>query len=158
MSERIKKICPDCKKPFVTVKNAKKCYTCSMWPTPRNIKIAICKQCGEQLTHNKDQTCDLCNGIPIDFHSNNELSKIYFIQDKKSNAIKIGLSTNPRRRLRSIQAYNPNVLHLLLTLDTDNPKKTERLLHEKFQKCHIHGEWFKETMELRSFIEEGVNA
>lgn len=76
---------------------------------------------------------------------------VYFILTKKLKAVKIGVSADPLRRLEALQIGNPSKLKLLLTIN-QNIYLNEKRLHEKFEKWHIRGEWFKYTKELKDYI------
>ena len=76
---------------------------------------------------------------------------VYFI--KQTNDIfKIGVSINPEKRLAEIQVGNPFELTIYKTIYHDEYKLLELLLHKKFIKRRIRGEWFniyqKEIDEL----------
>lgn len=80
-----------------------------------------------------------------------EPSRVYFIRGDKTNSFKIGISSNPRNRLKTMQTGSP--VKLLLTRDIEvlNPVEIERLLHKEFAKYKIHGEWF--SMPWKDAIE-----
>lgn len=80
---------------------------------------------------------------------------IYFIQEKGTNAIKIGITTNVLSRLHSLGTSNPYELELLAT--TNGTEEDEKNLHEKFSKYRLKGEWFKENDELLKLIKETRN-
>jgi len=66
---------------------------------------------------------------------------IYFIQDTGSNAIKIGHSGEPLKRLAQCQTGSPHKLIMIGVID-GGPKE-ERQLHRRFKKFHLRGEWFR---------------
>lgn len=66
---------------------------------------------------------------------------IYFIQDTGSHAIKIGVSTDPERRLRSLQTATASKLVLLGVVPGD--LSTEAELHRHFADYRLRGEWFR---------------
>lgn len=70
---------------------------------------------------------------------------VYFITDN-ANAMKIGKSRNPWRRLSQLQANNSNNLEILTVFALDSKKEMDHLekqFHKYFDKCKLHGEWFK---------------
>lgn len=75
---------------------------------------------------------------------------IYFIQDTKSRAIKIGTSRNPAARLKELQTAHAHALVLLAVMDGGVTE--ERKLHQRF--VRLHGEWFEPTPELITFVRE----
>ncbi len=79
---------------------------------------------------------------------------IYFIQDQKTYAIKIGFTAgNPLSRLDALQTGNPNKLSLLKSIDGD--MGLESSLHEQFKESRINGEWFHPSADLLKYIIEG---
>jgi len=76
--------------------------------------------------------------------------KIYFIQSVSGGPIKIGVSNSPKNRLKDIQLMCPYKLNLLATIKGD--RKKEQLLHRKFKKYRLHGEWFEDNNEIKKYI------
>ena len=63
------------------------------------------------------------------------------------NAIKVGLSADPEKRIKTMQVGNPYKVRLVGKLPCDTrgqAKKLERKIHEDGRKYHIRGEWFRE--------------
>lgn len=65
---------------------------------------------------------------------------IYFITNESQTTVKIGYSSDPKRRLGSIQTGQFEKLLLFGT--APGTKKVEKHLHELFKKFRIRGEWF----------------
>jgi hypothetical protein len=70
---------------------------------------------------------------------------IYFIQDTVTRAIKIGYSTNPPKRLTSLQNSNQNKLVLLYAMHGELEHESELL--QRFDTFKMEGEWFKGEIE-----------
>jgi hypothetical protein len=90
------------------------------------------------------------SGLKRPFGSNVKRGHIYFIQQGDSGPIKIGFSTRPKERLRTLQTAHTdklNMLHCELGSEAD-----EARLHRKFSNIHIKGEWFKADDSLVEFI------
>jgi hypothetical protein len=66
---------------------------------------------------------------------------IYFIKDTGTQAIKIGYSAKPPRRVGDLQTGNPHKLVLLGTVG--GKKADEEALHVKFAQYRLEGEWFR---------------
>lgn len=84
-------------------------------------------------------------------------SWVYFVFNKDSNAIKIGIAKNVKNRLRSLQTSSPAKLELLATIKRENSrtaKELEKFLHDKFSSFWITGEWFEAQYELMNYIEQ----
>jgi hypothetical protein len=77
---------------------------------------------------------------------------IYFIQQGENGAIKIGYSTDPEKRLRTLRTASPYPLQMRLVIE--GGKKLEKELHDKFADCQLDGEWFEATDVLLRFMEE----
>lgn len=74
---------------------------------------------------------------------------IYFILQQSARInhipVKIGLSNNPKRRLKALQTGNPRKLTLRGTVKTSSRRDAfalERQLHSKYKDKSINGEWF----------------
>ena len=73
---------------------------------------------------------------------------IYFIQDTKSRAVKIGTSRNPVARMKELQVAHSAPLVLLAVMDGSVAE--EHALHRRFTR--LSGEWFEPTPELITFV------
>ncbi len=78
--------------------------------------------------------------------------KVYFAQEERSKAIKIGSSINPAARINQLQAATPERIVLLATMP--GGIDLEESLHLRFAKYQIHGEWFEAGPELLEFVAE----
>lgn len=77
---------------------------------------------------------------------------IYFVQEDPDGPIKIGCSTDPSRRLNTLQTGQPRSLELLAVLPGD--RELEKQIHERCARFCIRGEWFEPAQELLDFIYE----
>ena len=77
---------------------------------------------------------------------------IYFIQCTTTGFVKIGKSTNPKSRLKSLQCGSPTKLKLIKKIE--GGIYLESILHEYFKHLHRHGEWFKYDGELKRFLKD----
>jgi hypothetical protein len=84
-------------------------------------------------------------------------TSIYFIQDVETKEVKIGLSANPKARLRQIQTGHPHQL-VLVRVVQGGMIGDERHLHRMLRHLHIRGEWFRGDMCIDSVIEEMINS
>lgn len=75
---------------------------------------------------------------------------IYFAQDTVSEAIKIGYSAKPAKRLAGLQTANPHKLVMLGMIK--GKADDEAALHSQFASHRLHGEWFNGTI-LESVLE-----
>lgn len=75
---------------------------------------------------------------------------IYLITCLQNNSCKIGFSSDPKKRLTSLQTSNPYKLELSAIIDGDIIKEKE--LHEKFKEFSLLGEWFKYNQSIMEFF------
>ncbi len=73
---------------------------------------------------------------------------VYFIQN--GNAVKIGVSHTPSKRMSDMSTHNHSSLKLLGVVS--GGLKRERSLHKRFAKHHIKGEWFKLVPQIVDYI------
>lgn len=66
---------------------------------------------------------------------------VYAILNSKDNAVKIGFSADPFKRLGQIQTNNVNKLELLLMFQGDST--IENAIHKELALFHLSGEWFR---------------
>ena len=66
--------------------------------------------------------------------------KTYLIKENNTSFYKIGKSTNPTLREKTLQRQMPNI-HIVKIWDKD----IEKTLHKKYKQQRVRGEWFKLT-------------
>lgn len=67
-------------------------------------------------------------------------SRVYFVQNIRSGAVKIGYSTDVSKRISSLQTSSDDRLVLIRLID--GGPRTEAWLHKRFATRRIRGEWF----------------
>lgn len=67
---------------------------------------------------------------------------VYFVIERESDTIKIGVSTQIRRRLAQLQTGSPNELELMGWITPEDDYGTEKALHQKYEEWRFRGEWF----------------
>jgi N6-adenosine-specific RNA methylase IME4 len=77
-------------------------------------------------------------------------SLIYFLYEKSSHRVKIGLTKNLNKRIDSLQTGNSSQLLLAGVILGEQPKEAE--IHAKFDHLRVNGEWFSCSNELIKFI------
>lgn len=75
---------------------------------------------------------------------------VYFISD--GEAIKIGTSTRPDRRVRALQTSHPRRLRIVGVMR--GGAALEQELHRKFRRVRLKGEWFSDCAEINDFIDQ----
>jgi hypothetical protein len=81
---------------------------------------------------------------------------VYFILNKKRNAVKIGYSANPAKRLAALQTSNSDKLVFLGAIVGD--VSLERTLHEAFRNSRLSGEWFRYEDDVKAYISRYTTA
>ena len=74
--------------------------------------------------------------------------KLYFIQGASTGRIKIGVSTDIRRRITEMQLSE--TVEVLLEIDGD--EKLESELHNRFKEHQAHGEWFYPSPDILNYV------
>lgn len=75
--------------------------------------------------------------------SKNSVGYIYFLNIVGTNKYKIGVSTNPKRRLRDISSYIPFELKLLSIHKLNTPYEIEQDFINLYSDNLIKNEWFE---------------
>lgn len=70
------------------------------------------------------------------------MGQVYIINAIGTSMYKIGFSDSVETRLRSLQTGSPSRLRLVHTMQHNNEREIERLLHTIFAKKRSHNEWF----------------
>ena len=72
---------------------------------------------------------------------------LYAIQAPVSGLVKIGSSSDPAGRFKTIQAMSPEMLEMRIISPVDG-RELEKSFHERFAHLRHHGEWFRQEQEL----------
>lgn len=75
---------------------------------------------------------------------------VYFIQSERGGPIKIGVATNVRARIDSLQSGNWEKFIILGVMS--GTYKHENILHRHFAQHRLFGEWFADSIEIRNAI------
>jgi hypothetical protein len=75
---------------------------------------------------------------------------IYLIKCTETNTCKIGYTSSPENRLCQLQTGNPFALELVATIS--GSISDEKLLHQKFDKFRLKGEWFEYAEEIKEYF------
>ena len=73
---------------------------------------------------------------------------LYAIQAPVSGLVKIGSSSDPSGRFKTIQAMSPELLVMHVVAKRDG-RELEKRLHKRLSDDRHHGEWFENTQELQ---------
>jgi len=91
------------------------------------------------------------------------MNYVYLIKNSEDDTYKIGVSKNPRKRLKQHQTGNSSELILIDTYQTENAYKIEKILHRRYSFLRKEGEWFSLSLiEQFNFVndckktEEGI--
>lgn len=76
---------------------------------------------------------------------------VYFIKSEKTHEVKIGFTAGAiEKRMASLQTAHPCKLKLMAIIP--GSMEHENSLHEKFDSIRLHGEWFRPSPDLLTFI------
>ena len=92
------------------------------------------------------------SGITISNKRKNVNGYIYFIKSENSNFYKLGVSSNPKRRLADIDSYLPFNLEILSLHYFLNVYDVEEYFQEKYSNYKIRREWYNLTTDEASNI------
>jgi hypothetical protein len=70
------------------------------------------------------------------------MNEIYLIQKLTDSTFKIGVSKNPKRRIKSVQTGNEGKLKIFCTYPSEYAYKIEKTLHRLYSHCKCEGEWY----------------
>jgi hypothetical protein len=82
------------------------------------------------------------------YEERNETLYVYAIREEGTGNIKLGISTNPERRLAQLQTGNSSQLSLIGMRIAVDGYRTERRIQEANKQHHIHNEWYTEQATL----------
>lgn len=82
------------------------------------------------------------------------MGKFVYVMEAGKGVYKIGVSSDPQQRLKSVQTGSGDKVELVFTYFTSEPFYYEKLMHRKFTDNQVIGEWFK--FKDRCFIKEIV--
>ena len=87
----------------------------------------------------------------------NKHTKIYLMIDKNTGFYKIGRSTNPSHREKTLQSEKPTIEMLFFY---DAIVSDEKVLHDKFKDKRIRGEWFdlsgSDILNIKNYFENNL--
>ena len=78
---------------------------------------------------------------------------VYFAKADGIDAVKIGYTSRPQiwKRIANMQTGCPTKIRIIMYFLEAN-RKLETLLHRKFKKHRLHGEWFSYNEEIKWFV------
>ena len=81
---------------------------------------------------------------------------VYFIEEEGTNRVKIGYSSDPGRRLRTMQTGNSRRLNLLFTIPGD--AGVEKRFHDRYKHAQVRhsSEWFYFDSQIKELFEAAV--
>jgi len=77
---------------------------------------------------------------PDGYYKFNWDTLLYFICDENANYLKIGISKEPKYRIKALQTGNP--INLVLLLNFHATQTIEIRLHNYLKKYNLSGEWY----------------
>jgi hypothetical protein len=108
----------------------------------------ICPECKESIESFSDIHINNNNVI---CYSQLKAAYVYLLHDLDADLLKIGYTTNMKKRLHQIKLNNNNkvvfVSHFL------GSRYNEKILHNKWSKYRIKQEWFSHEHEIVEYFE-----
>jgi hypothetical protein len=77
---------------------------------------------------------------------------VYLMQSSQSRLLKIGRSLSPEARLHTLQCADPTIFLIGAWAATD-ARMVEQLLHKRYRRQRVDGEWFKLTQVQQNELE-----
>ena len=111
------------------------CVNDTAYPFP------LCGECYERL------------GVFDPRESRAEASFVYFVLNRDTGSIKIGVSTDPQKRLSAMQSGTDSELILLATVTCKHDPNLEAHLHAAYAKHRKVREWFHPSDEVLDLVE-----
>lgn len=105
-------------------------------------KFGKCSLFNKLKTRKKDATCYLYYESIKGKYLSDDNDGVYIIGNLDYGVCKIGYSKNPHKRIKMIQTGCPYPVSILKYYSGIG-KREERLLHKKYQRYKLQGEWFK---------------
>ena len=68
---------------------------------------------------------------------------VYLIQSLEEGYYKIGVSKNPKKRIKQLQTGNSSELKLIYSYPSEYANKIEKALHGQLSHCKKECEWFE---------------
>lgn len=129
----------------------------------------ICQFCGEKVRYwdteaslSFNATVDdnfishQCSDTNVDTSST--IEGVYFVVTPNNEKVKIGRSIDIYSRFSTLKSQYLNMtgemLSLYTLLPTSNSIEIEKNLHRKFDEYREHGEWFKVSPEIQTYMNE----
>ena len=83
-------------------------------------------------------------------------SYVYIIKNLNSNNLKVGVGSDPLKRLKQLQTGSDSELSLVYTsFLCSNAFSLENDIHNRFKDSHVRGEWFKvNEREIINYLEK----
>ena len=82
----------------------------------------------------------------------NKTGFVYFILSTNDNLMKIGWSSNPKKRFKHLQSVFPFPLILVAVMEGEI--EDEYAIHKDMIKFRVKGEWFRNHLRLREYMEK----
>jgi hypothetical protein len=67
---------------------------------------------------------------------------VYAIMNPSTNLVKIGMTRNPKVRIRDIELISGSHVDIVGVVQVQNPSNIESLIHDSLNDCRGIGEWF----------------
>lgn len=80
---------------------------------------------------------------------------IYLLKEDNNDYFKIGISKNPKSRVKQLQTGSSAKITLYKAYVTEYASQIEKVLHRRYKSSNVLGEWFNlKESHVDSFIED----
>ena len=81
---------------------------------------------------------------------------IYMLKLRNQNIYKIGVSQNPKRRIKDISSYSPFVVLIVGVWSFTNVYEMEEMIHDNLNKYLMRKEWFNLDFDCAIEVKEDI--
>jgi len=113
----------------------------------------LCSKCGKNESVRK-RVNSWCKECLYAVRQNSYRKGIVYVLQCPHGEIKVGGTTNLKKRLETIGTCNPEKLRVIRKIQSQTTFETEKKIHILLDKFRIKGEWYKaEALEMFDKIE-----
>lgn len=73
---------------------------------------------------------------------------VYLLRNDLTGDYKIGVSVNPKKRVKTLQTGSSGQIHIIETFQSEYPYKIESMFHNRHRADRLEGEWFALDMRI----------
>ncbi len=109
----------------------------------RSIEVRLILTNDGKMHHVKHYHPDVVHYILVRQQTKSPQKFIYLLRAPRLSRFKIGCATNVKQRCSAINTASPCEVVLVAYFATNQSRKIEAALHQKYARFHVKGEWFE---------------